>query len=110
MGSEEEQELEDRWWLGWRGLRIDRVERAGEGTAIFLGDRSQLVLDRPESSRLVGDRVLSAVAFKSGALRVVLSSGRHLSAEPSQAWKAIGESGRAWVATADGLDVTRPIA
>jgi hypothetical protein len=76
VGSEDEQELEDRWWLGWRGLRIERVESAGQGTAVFLGERSQLLLEQPESEALVGEEVLSAVAFKSGALRVVLGSGR----------------------------------
>jgi hypothetical protein len=44
VGSEDEQELEDRWWLGWRGLRIERVEPAGQGAAVFLGELSQLLL------------------------------------------------------------------
>ena len=124
MGSEDEREGEDRWWLGWRGLRVRQVEASGQGSIVHIGERSELTLpaqgftlrsashadDAPTeadavTADLAGDTVLSCVAFKTGALRVVFQSGLRLDIQ-GQAWSAVGESGRSWVSLPDGLSTT----
>ena len=127
MGSEDEQELPDRWLLGWRGMRVRRVEASERGTVMALGDRSTLDLPLegvtlrfasrahdatatdPLLPDLVGDEVVSSVAFKSGALRVVFRSGLRLDVVASEgrgAWRATGESGRQWGSGVGGLSTS----
>ncbi|MEU9034344.1 DUF6188 family protein [Streptomyces sp. NPDC048352] len=100
------QELDDRWILGLRGSRVVAVGRAQDGPelVVTLADGTGLAVSGPvlltdgpcsapgavalaveESDRLVGATVLSAVAFRSGLLRFVFSTGHHLNvrgAEP----------------------------
>jgi hypothetical protein len=110
MGSEDECELDDRWWLGWRGLEVRQVEQSMQGFVVLIGERSELTLSadftlRPVSgaapethaviAKLVGDVVLSSVAFKTGELRLVFQSGLRLDTR-GRAWSAVGESERTW--------------
>ncbi|MCX5376208.1 DUF6188 family protein [Streptomyces sp. NBC_00091] len=102
------EELGDRWLIGLRGIPVLAVDRTqgGPDLTLTLSDGVVLtvsgsvlltegpsaapgavVLSVEESSRLVGATVLSAVAFKSGLLRMVFSTGHHLSirgAEPEE--------------------------
>ncbi|WP_157597081.1 DUF6188 family protein [Streptacidiphilus rugosus] len=94
-------ENDDRWILGLRNTRISAVRR-GEVTTIELGADGWIKVGnsavvsvgavtapraRTESLAAVSEeileditrsRILSAVAFKSGALRLVFDSGIHL--------------------------------
>jgi hypothetical protein len=95
-------ELPDRWVLGLRGSRVKAVSRGKDlrvgldtGVDITVGGNALLtvgpaaapdavLLQVSEASDhqldgLVGARVLSSVAFKSGALRIVFDTGHHLS-------------------------------
>jgi hypothetical protein len=96
-------ELDDRWVLAMRGLtvsaasidqRCGKIRLSGEAEMAFSapayltqGPLATSASARPgevyeEGSRsiseLEGARLLSAVAFKSGSLRMVFSSGTHL--------------------------------
>ncbi|WP_051485784.1 DUF6188 family protein [Nocardioides sp. J54] len=92
-------ELDDRWILGMRDVIVESVEREEFRILIVLADGRTLTiegaatlgtLETPKQrtdvwdaqegeedalAHLVGQRVLSAVVFKTGALRVVVSSG-----------------------------------
>lgn len=62
-------------------------------TPVFLTPESQ---DVAAGSALFGARVMSAVAFKSGMLRLVFDTGHHLtcSSDPSfEAWQVTGPTG-----------------
>src|SRR4051794_34705856 len=93
-------EMEDRWLLCWRGLRVEQI-RVDYRLVLVLGEDSELAVEQPATvsdrpgkapdvrrARIVpeaGDvaaalpllrrKVLSSVGFKSGALRVVFDSG-----------------------------------
>jgi hypothetical protein len=94
-------ELEDRWVLGLRGSRVEAVTRGKEvavdldngveirvsgnalltvGPATAPGAELLRVSDVSDDQlqRIVGAHILSAVAFKSGSLRVVFSTRHHL--------------------------------
>jgi hypothetical protein len=100
-------ELEDRWILPLRGDVVTRIEAGEEtvfvldsGVRIIVGEhayftdgpfRSQSTVrtelgrhDQSVLEKSVGARVLSAVGFKDGAFRLVLSSGWHLNVSRSQ--------------------------
>lgn len=102
------QELPDRWILLLRGSRVtgvawgDRVRfgldppgeiAVGAGALITDGPlaapgvqaRTLGELGQGEVVRAVGARVLSAVGFKNGALRVVLDNGWHLNVRRADA-------------------------
>jgi Family of unknown function (DUF6188) len=102
------QELPDRWILQLRGSRVtgvawnDRVRfrldplgeiAVGDGALITDGPltapgaqaRTLGELGEGEVARAVGARVLSAVGFKNGALRVVLDNGWHLNVRRADA-------------------------
>ncbi|WP_420481530.1 DUF6188 family protein [Actinopolymorpha pittospori] len=93
------EELEDRWILGLRGSTVVSVAETSEhqGLVLRLNCGAEVTIRGPvlltygsavapsvvplsgeEWQRLVGTAVLSAVAFKSGALRAVFSTGHHL--------------------------------
>jgi hypothetical protein len=99
------EELDDRWILGLRGSRIEAISRdmgltmyldtgaeitvsgsavvskgaiGSNTTAVYITDVSDEQL-----RRLVGASILSAIAFKSGTLRVVLSTGQHINTRSS---------------------------
>lgn len=99
-------ESSDRWNLGLRGQRVTAVSRAGglamhldSGAVITVGPDTVLtqgavtapaaeivrVADVPdvELEALAGKIILSAVAFKTGSLRIVLDNGRHLNTRAS---------------------------
>jgi hypothetical protein len=60
---------------------------------------------------LIGQRVLSAVGFKTGALRLVFESGAWLTipfGEHYEAWQLTGVSGRVWVSLPGGGLATFP--
>ncbi|MFF2008102.1 DUF6188 family protein [Streptomyces sp. NPDC058195] len=102
-------ELEDRWILGLRGSRVVSVSVGSghQGLVLLLESEAGLVvqgqaflthgaasapgadpLSGEEWQALVGATVVSAIAFKSGALRAVFSTGHHLnvrSGEPGLA-------------------------
>jgi hypothetical protein len=94
-------ELEDRWILGLRGSCVEAVSRETElrlifdtGVEIKVGGSALLTIGPvtapgavllrvsqvsvDQLQELVGARVLSAVAFKSGSLRIVFSTRHHL--------------------------------
>jgi hypothetical protein len=93
------EELDDRWILGLRGSPVVSVSQPSEyqGFVLMLYCGAGLTIRGPahltygpatapgvgplpdqEWQRLVGATVVSAIAFKSGALRVVFSTGHHL--------------------------------
>ncbi|MFB8242178.1 DUF6188 family protein [Kitasatospora purpeofusca] len=92
-------EFNDRWVIGLRGAPVVAVAQASDGKGLTVALAGGVVLttfgptlltDGPatapdavalpgkEAVRLIGATVLSAVAFKSGALRMVFSTGHHL--------------------------------
>ncbi len=131
MTDSKEKEFEDRWCLGWRGLRIEGVARIGGQVQFDIGETSSLTLAAPftlaekaadipgvkprefdpsdglapEIEALAGQTIRAALGFKDGRLRVAFSSGQHLNAPRGHghpSWMAHGETGRSWEATADG--------
>jgi hypothetical protein len=138
MGSEVEQELEDRWWLGLRQAVVEAVQVTefnvviafGRGVAVTiespasLGDSSSQrgtaaisrnrdgSISASEGLRLLqGQRVVSGVGFKTGTLRIVFDSGTFLTVphdEAFEAWQMTGPSGRLWVSLPGGGLATYP--
>jgi hypothetical protein len=123
-------EMEDRWLLGWRGLRVEQI-RIDFRLVFILGDSCELAVEQvatlsdqpgkasdaievrivPESAdvapslALFHRTVLSGVAFKSGALRVVFDSGHQLLVEPHpefEAWTGVGPDTMRWVCRPGG--------
>jgi hypothetical protein len=128
VGSEEERELDDRWWLGLRGSTVESVA-ANEynvvvsfsgGNVLTIEGRTEIVQnDRlavtliddenaaaPDTLRsLCGARVVSGVAYKTGSLRIVFGSGTKLHVPFDtgyEAWQLTGPSGRMWVSLPGG--------
>ncbi|WP_155373308.1 DUF6188 family protein [Catellatospora vulcania] len=122
-------EHEDRWILPFRGLRVTqilvdfafglRLDDVGEvrigGKAtlgwVAAGVRPETITLDPERQDVVAGLavfntdVLSAVAFKSGSLRIVFSSGHVLRAEPDpqyEAWTTSGPGGMSIVSLPGG--------
>ena len=112
------EEMDDRWLLGWRGLRVEEI-RVDFRLLLLFGRDVELAVEQrasvslgglkapgadalvltPETGDVAGvlpllrATVLSSVAFKSGTLRIVFSTGHHLNVEPSEqfeAWTAAG--------------------
>ncbi|MFE7355646.1 DUF6188 family protein [Streptomyces sp. NPDC057543] len=103
-------EHSDRWVLNLRGRRVAKVTIAPY-LALSLDSGWEVVVEPPAllshgsvrinpgvplapasrsmASQLLGTSVLSAVAFKSGALRMVFDAGLHLNCSD-------GSSGAAW--------------
>lgn len=136
--GEVEQELDDRWWLGLRARRVESVDTHGVQVVLNFGQGCALTIEAVASIRtslggtdvpalthgedgtvstfnallsLVGQQVLSAVAFKSGKLRIVLESGALLTVPPGEqyeAWQLTGPSGRIWVSVPGGGLTTSP--
>jgi hypothetical protein len=118
-------ELDDRWVLGWDGLTVQEI-RIGYRLVLLLGDGDvELVVETaaavstgaetwtvvPESGDvaaalpLLRTRVLAAVAFKSGALRVEFSNDRRLDVMPDrdfEAWIASGPAAAKWISQPGG--------
>ncbi|MFI1286474.1 DUF6188 family protein [Streptomyces sp. NPDC020858] len=117
MSTEESPvEHEDRWILNLRGMRVTKISADFRLVLVFDSDwqvaleapfslshgavhAGQSVLLNPESQDvtaaldLFGAKVLSAVAFKSGTLRLVFDTGLRLtcSSDPSfEAWQVTG--------------------
>lgn len=127
-------EHEDRWVLNLRGLSVVRISIDFRPTLV-LDAGWEVVLEAParlstgslhtspglpltpESQDvalalpLFGAKVLSAVVFKSGVLRMVFDSGKHLtcSADASfEAWQVTGPRGWRFISLPGGdLAVTR---
>lgn len=138
MTSEVEQELDDRWWLGLRARTVESlgvhefrvVLNFGEGSSLSIESAASLrfTAAAPETPAvtlnedgavsasdvlplLVGQQVLSSVAFKTGALRLVFESGAMLTVpygEQYEAWQLTGPSGRMWVSLPGGGLATFP--
>lgn len=91
------EELEDRWTLGLRGTQVLAVAQESHPSActVTLAGGVDLTVNGPvrltrgpvtapgvapnqQLDELVGATVLSSVAFKSGVLRIVFSTGHHL--------------------------------
>lgn len=110
----------DRWLLPYRGMRVDQIrvsyqlmlmldggaEITVEALALLTNGSAstrntqpvELVPERQDVAAalpLFGSRVVSSVAFKSGALRVAFDSGLHLNVEPDPKYEAWGVSGPA---------------
>ncbi|MFF1401251.1 DUF6188 family protein [Streptomyces sp. NPDC058287] len=114
------EEHEDRWILGLRGLAVTQISVDFQLT-LLLGSEASVILECPfrlgpgsasnenlqvmldpgrqdvaAALALFGAKVLSAVAFKTGSLRLVFDSGLHLNcrADPSfEAWQVVGPGG-----------------
>jgi Family of unknown function (DUF6188) len=113
-------ELDDRWILPFRGLLVTQVQvdfafglNFDDQGAVRIsnevtlgwaaaGARPEKVILDPERQdvaaglALFNTVVLSAVAFKSGVLRIVFSSGRLLRVDPDpqfESWTATGPNG-----------------
>jgi hypothetical protein len=138
MGREVEQELEDRWWLGLCDAVVETVQLAEFNVVIAFGCGAALTIESPASlgdsssqsqtpaisingdgtisasealMSLQGQRVVSGVGFKTGALRIGFDSGTFLtvpSDEASEAWQLTGPSGRLWVSLPGGGLTTFP--
>jgi hypothetical protein len=100
-------ELEDRWILPLRGAAITRIE-PGEQTVFTLDSDVRIIvgehayftegpvtgpevektelgqIDRGLLQSSIGARVVSAIGFKSGTLRIVLDNGWHLNVTRAQ--------------------------
>ncbi|MET7983481.1 DUF6188 family protein [Streptomyces sp. NPDC005281] len=129
MSTEESPvEHEDRWILNLRGLSVTRIS-VDFRLVLTLGSHWEVALEapvdlshgtahanpsvllNPESQdvaaalALFGAKVLSAIAFKSGTLRLVLDTGHHLtcSSDPSfEAWQVTGPGGWRFVSLPGG--------
>ncbi|WJV47903.1 DUF6188 family protein [Streptomyces flavofungini] len=110
-------EHEDRWILGLRGLVVTKIS-VDYQLSLLLGSDAWVVLEGPcrlsqgpaardgrqemmdpgqqdvaAALALFGAKILSAVAFKTGTLRLVFDNGLHLDcgADPSfEAWQVTG--------------------
>ncbi|MFI5672542.1 DUF6188 family protein [Streptomyces sp. NPDC051704] len=112
-------EHEDRWILNLRGLPVTRI-LVDSRLTLVLGSAWEITLEAPvhlsygsilanppsvlnpetqdvaAALPLFGAEILSAVAFKSGALRLVFNTGMHLNSladPPFEAWRAAGPGG-----------------
>jgi len=133
VGSEVEQELDDRWWVGLRARALESVDAHeytvvldfGEGSALTIESAANVGATRrePETTAvahnedgtlstsdallsLIGQKVLSSVGFKTDELRLVFESGALLTVahgEHYEAWQLTGPSGRTWVSLPGGL-------
>jgi hypothetical protein len=110
-------EQEDRWILPFRGLSVTQIQvdfafglNFDDVGAVRISNAATLgwvqAADKPDEARLEPEcqdvaaglvlfntEVLSAVAFKSGGLRIVFSNGRKLRVSPDvryEAWTATG--------------------
>ncbi|MFC9332065.1 DUF6188 family protein [Kitasatospora sp. NPDC057015] len=107
----------DRWILNLRGRRVAKVAldphlelSLGSGWDVVLESRAVLshgsALTNPSipltptsrniAAQLLGTSVLSAIAFKSGALRMVFDAGLHLNCSDGPAgaaWEITGPQG-----------------
>ncbi|WP_449066017.1 DUF6188 family protein [Planomonospora algeriensis] len=111
-------ELADRWILPYRGMQVVQVRVSHQLTLLLDGDArvdiestatltrgplsapdAKPVLLAPERQEvapalaLFGAALLSSVAFKSGALRLVFETGTHLNVKPDshyEAWSTCG--------------------
>lgn len=138
MGSEDERELGDRWWLGLRDRTVVSVDASEFSVRVAFGDSSALTIEssaalkpgpgvpsipaltiRPDKTvvisegllSLVGQRVRSGVGFKTGSIRLVFDSGAHLLVpfdERYEAWHLTGPSGRTWISMPGGGLTTIP--
>ncbi|MBB4913351.1 DUF6188 family protein [Streptosporangium saharense] len=123
-------ELKDRWLLPYRGMHVIQVRLdrqltllLNSGAYVDIGGEAMLShgpLSAPDATtvRLVPERreiapvltlfgamVLSSVAFKSGALRLVFSTGAHLNVQRNhqyEAWSAHGPDTLFLVCQPDG--------
>jgi hypothetical protein len=112
-------EHDDRWIMNLKGLtvvemgisyqlslRLDTEARVVLGcpfklTQVFDDDRQDVILDPGQQDvtaaiELFGAKVLSAVASKTGSMRLVFDNGWHLNsrADPSfEAWEVLGPGG-----------------
>jgi Family of unknown function (DUF6188) len=132
VGSEVEKELDDRWWLGLRARALESVDAYEFTVVLNFGEGSALTVESAASVRsstgqpqtpavthnedgtvstsdalqsLIGQQVLSSVAFKTGGLRLVFESGALLTVpcgEQHEAWQLTGPSGRVWVSLPGG--------
>jgi len=138
VGSEVEQELDDRWLLGPRAITLESAD-ANEFTVVLnFAEGSALTIESVANVRtstgaaetpavthnddgtvstsealmsLIGQQVLSSVGFKTGALRLVFESGAVLTVpygEQYEAWQLNGPSGRMWVSLPGGGLATFP--
>nr|WP_246378361.1 DUF6188 family protein [Nocardioides ginsengisegetis] len=88
-----------------------RAELAQVGQAGVSFNDEDIAATAEVLGSLPGSQVLSGVAFKSGALRIVLDSGAKLRvpfAAHYEAWQLTGPSGRTWVSLPGGGLQTYP--
>ncbi|MFF3440815.1 DUF6188 family protein [Streptosporangium sp. NPDC002721] len=123
-------ELEDRWLLPYRGMQVVQVRVSYQLTLLLDGDAHvniettatltsgplsapdakpvQLAPERQEVApalALFGATIVSSVAFKSGALRLVFDTGTHLTVKPDshyEAWSTCGPDGLLFVCLPGG--------
>ncbi|MER7735147.1 DUF6188 family protein [Streptomyces erythrochromogenes] len=119
-------EQEDRWILNLRGLAVTRIG-VDVRLTLFLDGGWEVVLEAPArlsdgaigpvrpllpqtqdvaaALPLFGATVRSAVAFKTGSLRIVFDSGLHLVCRPDascEAWQVTGPQDRRFVSRPGG--------
>ncbi|MCL8015900.1 DUF6188 family protein [Streptomyces sp. AS02] len=122
-------EHDDRWTLGLRGLAVTRISvdyqlslllgsdcwvvlegpcLLSHGSVAGSGPQTMLVPERQDVAAalaLFGAKVVSAVAFKTGSVRLVFDNGLHLICQADsscEAWQITGPGGRRFVSLAGG--------
>ncbi|MET9294989.1 DUF6188 family protein [Streptomyces sp. NPDC003077] len=122
-------EHDDRWILGLRGLAVTKIS-VDHQLSLLLGTDSRVVLEAPcrlshgsaggkvlydmlvperqevaPALALFGVKVVSAVAFKTGSLRLVFENGLHLDCQADssfEAWQLTGLGGWRFVSLPGG--------
>jgi hypothetical protein len=117
VGSEVEQELDDRWWIGLVGRTVESIDTHefnvvvsfGRGTALTIESAADVQASPRQPGTpavsmnqdgsvfasnallsLAGQKVVSGVAFKTGALPLVFESGARLTVpfgEEHETWQ-----------------------
>ena len=123
-------ESQDRWLLGWRGSLIRLVSSTSESATAAIGMAGRLTivgqvwlakragsqlghLVNPDAALapLAGRAVASAVAFKSGQLRLIVDTGAMVNVRPdlqSSRWSATTDEGLVIKSTAGGGITVQP--
>ncbi|MFJ6568008.1 DUF6188 family protein [Streptomyces sp. NPDC091292] len=95
--------LDSDWEVAWEApVSLSHGTDHADGPPVLLKPESQ---DVAAALALFGAHVVSAIAFKSGTLRLVFDTGHHLTCPPDptfEAWQVTGPAGRRFVSLPGG--------